>query len=662
MKTVITYQPNSSRSYFVRIATGAILGTILLAAPVHGATLETIASLTQEIPAPPQVRLSNGVYFGVSYGGFNGASDHGSIFRLGPTGAYSEPFQFSAATQEEANPTLLIAGSDGNMYGATSPRAVGDLNGIIFRYTSTGTFTELHRFQDGKGTHATSLVLASDGNLYGTAAGDSSGGFFNHPPEMHNSGVFFKLTLQGVFTTLYTFTGSIDGSLPNSLIQGADGNFYGSTQYGPESPLNVYSGLGTVFKITPAGAITTLYRFAGGIDGGNPSKIIQGGDGNLYGITTYGVFKTVFKITPAGIRNTVYHFEGDNGSESAGLIASSDGNVYGTTKDAGIPQAGSIFCINPAGEIKSYYFDGSGTGSQPGLLFEGLEHSLYGATTDGGQFGHGTVFRLNQAPPRDLLNISTRSRVLNGNDVMIGGFIITGTDPKQVLIRGIGPSLSAVIGTTLQDTVLELHQGSTILTANDDWRDTQQAAIQATGIPPTNNLESAILTTLSPGAYTAVLFGKNNSTGVGVVEVYDLDQGVDSKLGNISTRALVDVGNNVMIGGLIVSGGASGGGNARVLVRAIGPSLTAAGIQGALQDPTLELHDSNGATLASNDNWKVRSDGTNQQGEIEATDIPPGNDLESALVKNLAPGNYTVVVRGKNNGTGVAVVEAYTLE
>ncbi len=479
---------------------------------------------------------------------------------------------------------------------------------------------------------------------------------------MHNAGVFFKLTLQGVFTTLYAFTGSIDGSLPNSLVQGADGNFYGSTQYGPETPLNVFSGLGTVFKLTPAGAITTLYRFTGGIDGGNPSKIIQGGDGNFYGITTYGVFKTVFKITPAGVRNTVYHFEGDNGSESAGLIASSDGNVYGTTKDAGIPQAGSIFCINPAGEINSYYFDGTGTGSQPGLLFEGLEHSLYGATIAGGAFGHGTVFRLNQAPPRDLLNISTRSRVLNGNDVMIGGFIITGTDPKQVLIRGIGPSLSAVIGTTLADTVLELHQGSAILSTNDDWRDTQQAAIQATGIPPTNNLESAILTTLSPGAYTAVLFGKNNGTGVGVVEVYDLDQSVDSKLGNISTRALVDVGNNVMIGGLIVSGGASGGGNARVLVRAIGPSLAAAGIQGALQDPSLELHDANGGTLASNDNWKLRSDGTSQQGEIEATDIPPVNDLESALVKNLGPGNYTVVVRGKNNGTGVAVVEAYTLE
>jgi hypothetical protein len=309
--------------------------------------------------------------------------------------------------------------------------------------------------------------------------------------------------------------------------------------------------------------------------------------------------------------------------------------------------------------VTTYFFDGAATGGRPGSLFEGPEHSLYGAAAVGGTFNDGTVFRLNMAPPRNLLNISTRSQVLTGNKVMIGGFIVAGSDPKRVLIRGIGPSLTGV-GATLQDPILELHQGNATIAVNDDWKE-HQAEVEATGIPPTNDLESAIVATLTPGAYTAILAGKNNGTGVGVVETYDLDQAANSRLANISTRAFVDTGNNVLIGGLIVSGGL-GGGSARVLVRAIGPSLSASGIQDVLQDPNLELHDASGATITSNDNWKVRSDGSSQQGEIEATAIPPTNDLESALVQTLAPGNYTVVVRGANNAAGVAVVEAYTLQ
>ena len=278
----------------------------------------------------------------------------------------------------------------------------------------------------------------------------------------------------------------------------------------------------------------------------------------------------------------------------------------------------------------------------------------------GGASDHGTIFRLNLAPARNLLNISTRSQVLTDNKVLIGGFIITGTAPKRVIIRGIGPSLNGV-GVTLQDPMLELHQGIVTIAFNDDWRE-HQAEVQATTIPPTNDLESAIVATLAPGAYTAILQGKNNGTGVGVVEVYDLDQTATSKLANISTRAFVDTGNNVMIGGLIVSGGVGGGGTARVILRAIGPSLSASGVQGALQDPNLELHDASGATVAANDNWKLRPDGSSQQGEIEATGVPPTNDAESALVQTLAPGNYTAIVRGTGTTSGIAVVEAYTLQ
>ena len=641
---------------FVRISG---LGVTLLAASLRGATLEPVASLNQSLTSFPQVRLSNGTFYGTDFGGFNGATDHGSVFKLAPNGSLTPLYQFQAATQEEANPILLIGGADGNLYGATAPRAVGDLNGMIFKVTPSGTFTPLYTFQDGKGTHAISLIQGADGNFYGTAAGDSSGGFFNHPAAMHNPGIFFRLTPAGAFTVLYTFTGGVDGSFPSGLTQGADGNFYGSTVYGPETPPNIFNGYGTIFKITPAGALTTLYSFTGGADGGNPGKIIRGNDGNLYGIADYPTIRTLFKVTPAGVRSTVYSFTVANGTGPSRLTPNTDGNIYGTTQTGGIPNVGTLFKIDPAGQVTTYIFDGAAVGGGPSQVFEAESHNVYGATATGGASNHGTIFRLNTDPPRNLLNISTRLQVLTNDKVLIGGFIITGTDPKKIIIRGIGPSLSGV-GAVLENPTLELHQGSSTLAINDDWKE-HQTEVEATTIPPTNDFESAIVTTLNPGAYTAILAGKNDGTGVGVVEVYDLAPAANSRLANISTRGFVDSGSNVMIGGLIVDGGTFGG-FARVILRAIGPSLAASGIQGALLDPSLELHDASGSIVASNDNWKTRPDGTSQQGEIEATSVPPSNDAESALVQSLPPGNYTAIVRGTGNTSGIAVVEAYTLQ
>lgn len=251
-----------------------------------------------------------------------------------------------------------------------------------------------------------------------------------------------------------------------------------------------------------------------------------------------------------------------------------------------------------------------------------------------------------------LGNISTRLRVETGDNVLIGGFIVTGTQPKKVIIRAIGPSLSSLFPGALADPFLELRDSSGVLIrSNDNWRSDQEAEIMATTIPPSNDLEAAIVETLpaNNSAYTATVRGVNGGTGIGAVEVYDLNQVVDSRLANISTRGLVQTGDNVLIGGLIVLGQNP----LRVIVRAIGPSLS---VSGALGDPTLELHDGNGATIASNDNW--RSD---QEAEITATTIPPSNDLESAIVRSLSPGNYTAIVRGVNDTTGVALVEAYGL-
>jgi hypothetical protein len=258
-------------------------------------------------------------------------------------------------------------------------------------------------------------------------------------------------------------------------------------------------------------------------------------------------------------------------------------------------------------------------------------------------------------PPTRLLNISTRLRVLTGDNTLIGGFIVTGNVPKRVIVRAIGPSLTSLgIPGALADPVLELHgPGSFVTITNDNWRDTQETEIEATGVAPSNDLESAIVAMLPPGAYTAVVRGDNGGTGVGLVEAYDLEAATDAQLANISTRGFVDLGDNVMIGGFILG---NGGASVRVLIRAIGPSLEAFGVPNALADPTVELHNINGDIIGANDDWK-----DTQQAEIEATGIPPTDDRESAIVQTLAPGNYTAVVRGKNETTGVALVEAYRL-
>jgi hypothetical protein len=267
-----------------------------------------------------------------------------------------------------------------------------------------------------------------------------------------------------------------------------------------------------------------------------------------------------------------------------------------------------------------------------------------------GHAGTGTVVAVVciSAP---LANISTRLRVETADNVLIGGFIVTGTHAKKVLLRANGPSLS--LADRLADPILELHDssGQTIAT-NDNWMDApNRQEIIDTTIPPSNNLESAILMSLPPGGYTATVRGVNNTTGIGLVEAYDLDRTVNSRLANISTRGLVQTGDNVLITGMIVLGQTS----QNVIVRAIGPSLN---VPGKLANPTLELRDGNGALLRSNDNW--RSD---QEAEIIATTIPPTNDLESAIVATL-PANgasYTAIVRGAGGTTGIAVVEVYAL-
>ena len=256
--------------------------------------------------------------------------------------------------------------------------------------------------------------------------------------------------------------------------------------------------------------------------------------------------------------------------------------------------------------------------------------------------------------PAKAVNLATRVDVETGERVSIAGFIVTGDVSKKVLIRGIGPSLTANgITNPLADPTLTLFDAAgNPMQSNDNWQDTQQAEIMATGIPPKDRLESAIVATLAPGLHSASFAGKSGGTGVGVVEVYDLEASSSSTLANVSTRGFVGSGDNAMIAGVILGSGDS----PIVVLRVIGPTLTSSGIVGPLLDPTIQLFDGNGTVIGFNDNWK-----DTQPQAVRATNLAPLDDRESAIVAFLPPGNYSAVVRGKGDTTGVAVVEAYRL-
>lgn len=277
------------------------------------------------------------------------------------------------------------------------------------------------------------------------------------------------------------------------------------------------------------------------------------------------------------------------------------------------------------------------------------------------------------APTATLSNISTRSFVRTGDNVMIGGFIVDGPQPKTVIIRAIGPELTQFgVPNVLMNPTLELHDGTgALIASNDNWQMTviggvithdQVQEILNSGRAPTDARESAIIASLPAGNYTAIARGVSNTTGVALVEVYDLSAAVNSVLGNISTRSFVQTGDNVMIGGFIITGPRS----KRVIVRAIGPELTQFGVPNVLANPTLELHNSAGVLIAFNNDWQMTIIGGiimhDQVQEILNSGLAPGDPRESAIIANLPAGNYTAIVRGINNSTGVALVEVYDLD
>jgi hypothetical protein len=260
----------------------------------------------------------------------------------------------------------------------------------------------------------------------------------------------------------------------------------------------------------------------------------------------------------------------------------------------------------------------------------------------------GLLLNGNSARGGDLGNLSARGSVGTGDDVLIGGIIVTGNTPKRIILRAISPALGENV---LQDPILYLHDSNHILQTNDDWRYGPELEIEASQLAPAGDYDSTVIAVLAPGNYTAITRGYAHSTGIALVEAYDPDPASGSRLAQMSTRGRVRTGDDILIGGFVVLNSTT-----QVLLRAIGPELTAFGISQALENPTLELRDANAALIEANDDW--RSD--NEQAIID-TGIPPKDQRESAIVRSVVPGSYTALVRGKGDTTGTALVEIYRL-
>src|SRR6476661_27517 len=523
--------------------------------------------------------------------------------------------------------SLLTAALCYSAQAATGDLYDGGLNALaIYKFDSAGNRTVFR-----SSFYADWLAFDSKGNLF---AAD--------PPD----GVIVKITPGGVQTNFAT------GITAAGIAFDASGNLFA---------INTASS-GSILKYTPSGTMTT---FVANLGDGGPTGLVFDSNGNLYvskaGNNTAGS-GSIVKFAPNG---TMSPFAAGL-FLPAGLAVDSANNVY--VADLG---SGSILRFTPGGTQLPTF--ASGLSSPRSLAFDsnGVLYVGEFGTHDivkfpGGvktPFSHDDTFTGGLAfepPTAQLTNISTRAAVQTGQGVTIGGFIVTGTDSKTVVLRGLGPTLGQPpfnVAGVLADPTLQLFDGSGHpLWFNDNWKDTQQAQIQATGHAPPSDFESAILQVLPPGNYTAILAGKNGTTGIGLVEVYDISPGVFAELTNVSTRGFVGSGQSVMIGGFITSGG---NGSTEVVVRGLGPTLSQPpfNLSGTLADPVLTLVDQNGTVVKTNDNWK-----NTQQADIQATGLAPPNDLESAMVVTVAAGRYTAILSGNGvPGTGIGLVEVYKL-
>ena len=598
---------------------------------------------------------------------------HNNVLRLNPDGTVDSSFDVQTDRSTRAlliqpDGKILIAGFFGEVNGVPMPR--------IARLNSDGTLDP--SFNPGSGPdkyYIRALVQDSAGNIY--VGGEFSA--FNGIPRVG----IVKLTPTGAVDPAFN-PGS--GTVPIFIWAMTPPDSNGKIVIG--GSFTTYNG--TIARRiarldTTTGALDPTFNAGGaGFNSGTVYALRQAPDGKYYAGGSFATYngvsrRGIARLNSNGSLDTTFTGPAFVSGDTVYALALQNGKVYaGGSKSSSF---GSIFVrLTDTGAVDSSLVTGTSFEISPATYYHGFAAKISALTLQAdGKLLVGGIFNRYNGTARSCLarltgpvvsptptptptptpspipatilgNISTRGKVETGDDVLIGGFIVTGTQPKRVIVRAMGPSLP--VPGALANPILELRDSAgALIRSNDDWRSDQEVEIAATGIPPNNNLESAIVQTLpaNGSAYTAIVRGVNNGTGVGLVEVYDLDRTVDSKLANISTRGLVQAGDNIMIAGTIILGQSS----QRVLVRAIGPSLA---VNGKLADPNLALHDGNGTVIATNDNWR-----SHQEAEIIATGIAPTDDLESALVRSLAPGPYTAVVRGGNETSGVALVEVYAL-
>ncbi len=524
-----------------------------------------------------------------------------------------------------ANATLIANGDSGE----------GDGSSILFFADSTGGTARVKVFGKGR------LDISSRGNP-GVTIGSLEG----------TGAVFLGMNTLSVgsndLSTIFSGMlqdGGINGQTGGSLTKIGRGTLI-------LSGMNTYTGA------------TEINEGMLRVDGSITSAATVNNAGTLGGSGTTGSVTVSSGGTIAPHDQQTLHINGDYAQNSGGVLtidvvgtdpsasghldikgnAIIDGTLEVRFRNGFLPASGQVFRL--------LHVAGAFAGSFAQIIFPDLRAGFQFQA----EFVNGTyqITALNDGVTAvGFLNISTRLRVDTGDNALIGGFLVTGNAPKKVIIRAIGPSLAPLPG-RLSDPTLELRDSAGgMIFANDNWVESLQVQeIIDSTIPPNDDLEAAIVATLTPGSYTAVMRGVNNTIGIGLMEVYDLAPNVLSRLANISSRGLVETGDSVMIGGFIVDNQAS-----HVIVRALGPSLTPFGIPNALSDPNLSLHDSQGAIIAFNDDWQETN-----QAAIEATGIPPSDENESAILATVAPGNYTAIVRGQDDTTGVGLVEVYNLQ
>ncbi len=529
-------------------------------------------------------------------------------------------------------------------------------------------------FNGGTGTMTLNRSVVSN-NL----AGDAAGGILNEGIlSLNNSTVSGNQAtnsgggvwnLQSAVLDKCTISGNSAGTVGGGLRNDSEGSVATTNMTLTNCTLSGNTAVNNGGGVYDSGPTTTNLTLHNCTLTGNSASA----GGGIYLDTRGGVFafdNSIFKLGSAGQNIVASNSSSSSGGHNLSNDAAGDGT--GTAPGGFLNGSGDIRNTDPLlGPLQ----DNGGPTLTHALLpgSPAIDNGNSNLTTDqrgaprpfddpnshngGGNNSDIGAFEFQGTPPVVLANISGRLPVGTGDNALFAGFIVSGYQPKRVIIRAIGPSLG--VAGRLADPTLELRDSNgVLLQANDNWKDSpdKQAIIDST-VAPTNDLESAIVAALPasiPGTgYTAIVRGANSATGIGVVEVYDLDRTLDSKLANISNRGFVQTGDNALFAGNIVVGQAS----QKVIIRAIGPSLLIRGGT-VMADPTLELHDANGGLLESNDNWV---DSPNKQAIIDST-IPPSNNLESAIVRTLSPANYTAIVRGANNTTGIAVVEVYALK